>query len=229
LAFRQFAVGCPCCCGGFVGFEHDAMPHVYNCCDKPMQYLSNLKDDLSRLDELDMVFAGPIDSFTKIKFSESDWPTLRQWLEDGGKMYVSGEFYSVAGETGYIANINSFVEAMGSEMRIQENYLYNDGGGCHARATNIAPDLPVMKGVTKICIAATNKVTGGTPLCETVIPTFGPGGTDPDPVPFIAIEKIGDGWLCFCGDSNCLGNTCSGYQELNCPFVRNMISVRDWI
>jgi hypothetical protein len=203
-----------CCCCPTVGFEENEIVAFKTCCDssQPITNLyqmspSQLAESLRRCG---MVYCGPsAQCGTGLSFPQSLWPTIRTWVEGGGRLFVAGEYVPCIGQAA-LDNINSFVASLGSSMSLGSKQC---DSGCNSWQTQIE-DVPLMEGITNVFHAATNEVMGGTPLAR----TFQCGH-----VPFLAIERIGQGWVMLAGDSN-LTEGC-GYN--NCPLWNAFINNGD--
>lgn len=219
----MFLGGCPCCCPR-VGFERGAPKGVTHCCTADGRVLDDnnqfsFERDMVRMDIAQFadklsgcaaLFTDPMNACLQAtRFNRTHFPIIRAWLEDGGRLFVGGEYGDCLDNDEQLPNRqlqNAFVAAMGGTMTIGEiERGCNDSCGQLWRGVvNGAVPLIQNGEITAIYHAATNEVVGGIPLAN----TNEEDGTRPGgrvcmtPFTFIAIEPVGRGFIILCGDSN---------------------------
>jgi hypothetical protein len=151
-------------------------------------------------------------------------PQVLTYIQNGGRVFIAGDFDEgpTAGciTQAETAVLNNFLVALGSSMTI--GYYGNCcnwgslNGGYFTGNLNV--DVPMLSGVNSISLWGTTIVQGGTWLAKTVpesLDSQGFGCTSPQI--FLAMEKIGDGYLIASGDAHVGG----------CSFWNNFISNPD--
>lgn len=195
----------PECCGGGtpvakceVGFENEAINTVMDAGWRN-GYIAvpNLftAEDWHHTDINDCcaIFLGGIICGPVTEIDPTHWTKIYSYLYGGGRVYCRGE-WAPCFPPSYQDEFNFFLGAMGSTMRIGNI-------SCSAfqalSTTNSA--VPMMNGISSVGYANTNVITGGTWLAKT---TPVAGDVCPVATTFLSMEKIGQGYIIACGDSN---------------------------
>lgn len=225
---RQFQVGCPCCnpCS-VIGFEGGENPGILDCCrgqDSKFKHpaITQIYQDIEKLtDEVKVLFAGAIGCSYSTLFTSDQHEHINQWITNGGRLYVAGEYSGCIGSAN-LENLNSFISGIGSEMQVTDDVCECT---CSQDWTGILnPDLPLLDDVEGVLHACTAGVSGGTWVATTAYyEESGANNTGPEcsEMVYIAIEKIGEGYILVSGDSNIF----AGCPYDNCPFWRNFIEL----
>lgn len=144
-------------------------------------------------------------------------PVIKEWIEQGGRYWVLGEYQQTATQR---AGINNLLAYLGSSMYLPPNADNTETVICHSEWAATQP-LQVMEGVERIYHASGIFVYGGTPLA---IYTDG----DCAGTPLMSIEAIGDGYIILAGDSNITDYTSHpDYDDWNanhCRFYKNLMN-----
>ena len=225
-------VRCHCCCPT-LGYDlfvwSTVLGHSPSACCSGTVSLSNLVFDITQISSCRVVFSGNSDTcFKAINFAAGDWPAVKTYVENGGRLYIvaehSGDYVSPGNPphetTGCLvdmAGLNSFMAAMGSTMRY--------AGGDYVLTTDTTDgttladpgDANIAQGVT----FNTNRfgeITGGTSVWKgtTVYYTDDRTVVGSEKV-IVAVEKIGNGFIFLCGDSNMI-NLTPNY----CDFIKRL-------
>lgn len=223
--FKLFNICEPCCCPT-VGYEALEIPAADQCC-KPhygsITYLYNFDGTALRekLDECVMVFMGPTGTCDfNTNFDDDQIGIIATWINEGGRVYLASEYIGCMSHAN-VERQNEIIGLLGSSMSIGEKAC---NCGCFSQqwTGSLNLSVPMIADCTAIHCACTNEVIGGTWLAKTI--TEGDeDGKCYDPYPYIAMEKIGDGYLIVSGDSNI--TTGCGYD--NCCLFRNFIQNSD--
>lgn len=221
-----FTLGC-CCCP--VGFDAGAWPGIQSCiCDRPLEHLRN---NIARIDDCRVVFCGPSNMCGGAMYFEPDqYAAIKTWVEKGGRLWCNGEYNSEE-LTGFDclgddarAKINAFMTALGCSMQVGHracNCTCTDSHGDPWLGINgsakIVTTPTALPGIYHACVG---EVLGGTPL----------NLTQPEPTgsaacftsyPWIAMEKVGQGYVVLTGDSNIFDGCGFDNCEIAKRFVKN--------
>lgn len=221
---------CSPCCSGKIGFDlrnaDSARPPGGNSilsCFPGFSAVDNIRDDVSRLAGLKLVFAGyntsnACSTATSIRFNTSDYGAVKSWIESGGRLVLFSEF---AGCITDFAKTNAFLSAMGSSMSWVGG-VYDTS--CHDLSATPPRDRRCIPGAANIAQGLTNEiymaaaaeVSGGTSVF------FAPSG-----VLIFSVEQLGNGFLFFCGDGSMLPSGCGGLHATNCEFFKRLYDYAD--
>ncbi len=200
-----------CCDKTAVGFDNDAWEFAADCF-ADYRIIENVSADLDLLDECTLLMSGLHDSCgTAIKFLQQDWDTIKDWIEAGGRFYLSTEWENGT-PSSCLADpdtVNDFLEYLGTEIRYEGGLT---DAGTH---TSVVGDANIASGLTNFPMGATAEVSGGTLVFGSW--TYGFGG-----VRMLAAEQIGDGFLFFSGDSNNYAPTT--ITDDSCTFALRMLT-----
>lgn len=157
--------------------------------------------------------------------------TFRPWIEAGGRLLINGEFSRFPDQYPTLpildccppverTRINNFMAAIGSTMRLQVG-LCNCCCDDPRWVSNVNTSLAITQEIDEIYTACTAPITGGTWIAKTIGTTdnedcFGDHPTCATPYTWLAIEKIGEGYVMMSGD----GNLTEGCSHDNCELVR---------
>lgn len=225
MGWKMFNPGCACCCKT-IGFEAGRNQGIIECCENgehPAE--EGIWSNINKLANVEVLFAGALSCGYSTRFREEDWPTIAQWVRDGGRLYVSGEFRSCIGDS--LDHLNEFLYEIGSTMSLGEKTCECNCAPNHPGVLNTS--LPLLDGVSAVYHACTNEVIGGTWVAMTQEYTEeGPNNTGPEcsNVPYMAIQKEVDGYIMVSGDSN-IFHGCDYPDEGNCPLWRNFINAEE--
>jgi hypothetical protein len=206
---------CSPCCGGKIGFDLTDTFRQCLICFPGFTAVENIATDISKLSQVRLVFAG-YNSISNdcrvensVRFASEDRPTLKSWIENGGRFFFNAEFQTCVLDPD---SINPFLSDLGSTMTW--------AGGLHdAQCHDLTLDPPRNRictpGDANIAqnllvgfkIAATAEIAGGTSVF------FSPSGKL-----MLAVERIGDGFLFFSGDGSISPTACFGDYATNCEF-----------
>lgn len=153
-------------------------------------------------------------------FTSSQYPTIREWIEAGHCLYVTGENYqNVCMNDVYRDKLNGLLSGVGSTMTFGSVMC---GDGCNlANVGVLNPDVNMNQDLDFIMHALVTSVDPGS---GTWIATTGYVSDDPcSETIFLAGEKIGDGYVVACGDWNVFHGSCS-WTSFNCPYFRSLIA-----
>jgi len=189
----------PCCCAYKIGFDENAW--AVTGCDAQVTVVEDIKDDISLLDECIAVFCGNNnDCGEAIRWEEEDWPTIKEWVEAGGRLWIGGEWAQTDPEQFSCIQdadtLNEFLDAMGSGIV----YVKEDNttqGACTAGTANIAQDF------TPFNYNRCGTFTGGTTVWL---------GQSSKKV--VVCEEIGDGFIFVTSDSNLYSNSCTWFKRI---------------
>ena len=214
---KRNSPGCTCCCKICWAIERGS---VDVCLCGASNGKTNINADIDRLthDACKLLFVGPQNVCNVWSYSQDNWETTREWVEEGGRLYVSGEFRIACFTNANKANLNDFLSAMGTGMALGER-------ACNCQCTKIPSGDPwlgipqpvqIMTDLPGLMHACTNEIIGGTPIVKTE-PEGALSGCA-DSFPFVAGERIGDGIVIAAGDSNIF----SGCGFDNCEFFKRL-------
>lgn len=239
----------PMCCNG-IGYADDydymvgdpAQEFGQYCWTKTeVQTYISIKDRWTQLNNCKLLFDGLNDSCGNdtVKIMDPNARAyVKQWIIDGGRYYIAGEFQGCMGEEGK-NKLNTWMIELGVSLRIGDpanvgcnNQCYTVPGGPRWKGTP-NPAVDVMRGCNGIIHAATNFITGGTWLCKTQLPDATPGCSIA--TSFISCEKLGKGYVILAGDSNLTQSPIDDETEkpcmpqITCQFFRNLLEVEKLI
>jgi hypothetical protein len=212
-----------CCCGA-IGFDEAAWSWAESCfSDKTI--IENIKDDVPGLiGQCKILFAGNNSTCgNAIRFAGPDWEAIREWIADGGRLYIaaehSGNYVGPGTESGMtfrclqdMTNLNVFLATMGSAISYVGNDYNASSPSCSS--TYYSPGAANIAQGINFTGERFAEVSGGTTLW---LGTAGSGGTGSGiGKTAAAIERVGDGALVLIGDGN--SGICSGY----CPFLNRL-------
>ena len=173
--------GCKCCCK--VGFDEGAWP-IQSCLPN-VEFVENIADDISKLNEVCLVFAGNVDACSNaVRFDAGDWETIRDWIERGGRLFLATEYQGCLQDPGAT---NNFLGTLGSSITWVGGIF-----DFFCRTGMIPGPAQIAQGLTDNGMAATAILSGGTTMFTS--PNAG--------VVMMVVEQIGDGFLFVTGDSN---------------------------
>lgn len=189
----------PCCCPcPTIGFDEAAWPGLVGCC-AGMAPIINLKTNVARLGECRVVFGGNDNSCSSaVRFSSGDWPAVKTYIEQGGRLWINAEYGSPCGLCLADSNkLASFLTALGSSMSWLNSCDNPEAGAC---VDCVAGDANIASGAT-LKKATSANISGGTPVWKSASENT-----------VVAVEQLGDGFLFLSGDSN-LQNVCTGFCD----------------
>lgn len=193
-----------CCCDLTFGFDAGAWNNcfVFGCsnllaCANNASAIINLKDDVSRIGECRIVFAGRCDQNGNffgapvVRFAPADWPAIRTYIEGGGRLWLNAEEDMTPDN---FAEMAGFLAAMGSGISyVSGPFDSTDSGGTAAPG-----DANIAQGLTmNLHYSAAGQVGGGTAVWRSSVSD----SRLPD-VPLVVVEKLGEGFLFFTGDGH---------------------------
>lgn len=203
-----------CDCVPTVGFDQSVWPGVSAC--GGITVLTNMSTtNIGSLAQCKIIFAGnPGDACgPAIRFISTDWPAVKTYIENGGRLWISAEYEGCLNDP---TNLASFLTAMGSSLSnlggVYDGSCTVDGSrDCTPGVANIAQGLS-----SPFRMAATGELSGGTNVF------LSPSGQE-----MVQVEQLGDGFLFLCGDSNVvMGNHGCDYSG-NCEFLRRLWEYAD--
>jgi hypothetical protein len=208
----------PCC--RTIGFDSEAS---FLECFPDFSVFTNIKDDVAKLSGLKLVLAGyqtdgTCETQVSVRFNSTDYEAVKDWIESGGRLVVFSEFETCMQDS---ATLTTFLGALGSTMSWVGTLV---DGGCHDLSASpprdrrcTAGDANIAQGLNgDIYMAAAGEISGGTSIF------FSPSGTL-----IFAVEKLGNGFLFFCGDSSMQPDNCDGLHESNCEFFGRLYDYAD--
>ena len=223
---HRFRFSPQCCCpivGEYIGFDLDVWS-ITSCYTPGQTVVANVAGDITLLRSCKLVFAGlEVECGSAINFAESDWPTVKSWIEAGGRLCLVVEHN--AGTPPCLADestVDAFLVAMGSSIVYEGSYSALSCGGqpLYPQPTPVAN---ISVGLSNVGFAQAAKITGGTSMfSEAGVPTWRP---------VMRVEALGDGFLFVSGDSNMFG-LCYTYDYLsdpwhNCELIRRLYEYAD--
>lgn len=203
-----------CCCtpAAKIGFDIFPWPGLSAVCFPTTPQISGLAFDISRIDECKLVFAGLFDECSNaMRFTPGQYGTIRTWIEGGGRFYLSAEYTPCLGDS---AAVSAFLAAIGSTI-LYVGGLFDSGCESIAGDRSMIPGLAnIAQGLPPIKMAATGQLSGGTNVFRS-----------PSGIHMLQVQKIGNGFLFVCGDSNVAGQQQCLYN--NCEFFKRMFNYED--
>ena len=195
-------------CRLVIGFDEDAW--AYADCWPDADILINLADDISRIFECDVVFAGNnAECGDAIRFDPDDWETIQEYIEGGGRLFISAEHSGCLADA---ANLGIFLTAVGSSMAYVGPDYNSTGPGCSGTyyssgTANIAAGIGFPGD-------RFGEISGGTSVW------LGPAGTTVSGLNkvAVAVEQLGLGFLFLSGDSD------HGACGTPCNFLARLVS-----
>lgn len=230
----QFNPCNPRCGCQLIGWINAAYGYALSCCPSgTYPYVDNVKDDISLLDDIDILFyvvaaGGCHPNYAFI--DSSDWAAVRSWVEAGGRLLIGAEHFIAGGpEFGGCmteasrTNLNDFLFSIGSSMAIS---AVSCNQGCVGFFSEpwYAPTVgsaQIVSGQSWVDIASVTEVTGGTALAETI--AEGGGGACTSALTFLAIEAIGSGYVMVSGDGNIFSGACAAVGT-NCWLIQRFVT-----
>jgi hypothetical protein len=188
-----------CCCCPVAGFDGGAWTAVTACCNGMVT--KDLVADISQIDQCKVVFAGytpGVCGGSAINFPSGDWPTIKDWIEAGGRFWLNLEHNSCPDDK---VNIDAFLIAMGSSITwgfTDDNAFWE----CTPGSANIS------QGGVLFDTNRASRIDGGTSLWLS------------NGVVTSAVEAIGDGFIFVNGDSDGFRGT--GGPISRCDFKRRL-------
>jgi len=219
MAWKRFNPCSPCCCPT-IGYTDVEWEIAAVCCKPRYNKIVQMKDMTAEelapaLRKCAVVMAGPIgcgSAFANIRFDEEVWPTIGEWVAEGGRLFCWGEYAGCMSED-QRDDLNEFLSVIGSTMSIGEEAC---DPFCFTRE-GVPQDVPIMTGIDVVTYAYTNEVIGGTTLAVT-----DPDGGCPG-MPFLALEAVGAGFVMFAGDGNLFISCAPG----NCDLLNAFVTLGD--
>lgn len=214
-----------------IGFDGAAWPEVTGCVSA--RVVENLYADISRINECKAVFCG-MHSYCgePFLFDASQYSAIREWVENGGRLYCNGEYYlsdfDYCMSPGTRDQINDLMDTVGSSMRFAAGQC-NCGcpeGDMWLGSSGPARIMSYPSSLSGVYHACTCEVVGGTVV----------GYTDAEPssenpqcnsaYPFIGIEQVVEGFVILAGDGNIFSGSGSCNPFDNCELARRFIENR---
>lgn len=195
----------PCCgSGGTIGFDDTIRNNLWTGCFGTLSPIAFLASNVSRLSECKVVFAGLLSCNSAVKFASGDWPAVKTYIQNGGRLVFVTEFQGCLADPTAVA---SFLSALGSSITwLGGSYDAGATASCTPGTANIAQGLSFY-------LNATAELSGGTSVWVS------PSGKQ-----MLQVEAIGSGFLFVCGDSNVLENS---IPHSDCAFWQRVFNDAD--
>lgn len=210
-----------CNCGNKIGYDEDpwtgtVTPHSVANVEIP-DLVINIKDDISKLEECKYVFCGNRmlggggECGKAVRFAEADWPAIRTWIEEGGRLFMVSEWWdSESNKCEFDADLLDQFLVDVTDLGIAYNRGEYSPGITNPMVGGpalIGAGLPTTNGNTFAQLIST-----GTPGCQPILTaTLGTGAGKT----VMAVERIQDGFYFLSGDSNIgFGGSEAGLAEL---------------
>lgn len=182
--------------------------------DLDYQTVANLAtSDITRIYQCGVVLAGLHDNSCgdAMQFAEADWPTVRAWVESGGRLWLNTEWDEGDPDACLTDReaVNDFLDAIGSTLTSDLGYHGCDEPdwlSATPAAANIAAGF-------NLHMACTTAIGGGTSCW-----------TSPDATIMVAVEQVGAGFVFVCGDGNIWD---SDIIDINQEVIRRLMTYRD--
>ena len=196
----RYNPGCECCCIKQIGQPLDGLGSFSSCCAGE-QIITDLNDDISQINDLEIIQVGFATDGTLELFDAAGWPDVADWLDAGGKLIVLGDCLSQVSSAD-LDTLNDFLVDIGSAMAFGSEdglcTISGFGSPCDISA-GLNNTLPITAGAAGCFGVDTNTVSGGTWICKTNgIDSFGTPTASADcPIGsiFAAGEYIGSGFI----------------------------------
>lgn len=197
--------------GNKIGFDLTAFG-IGSC--HTVETVANLATaDLARFDECKVILAGlqGDNCGDSVRFPEARWGRVRQWVRDGGRLWINSEWAIAPGdpEVDCLSDpprLAEFLTALGSSLTY--NFGFND---CNTpdwlNATAGAANIAQGSSLKMACTAA---IGGGTTVW-----------LSPNATVMAAGEQIGRGFVFLSGDGNIWD---SAIINDNCPFLDRLLT-----
>jgi hypothetical protein len=206
----RFQPGCSCCekTGCRIGYEqYEWLNPRYCLCPDSKGVQTDLSVGMNittKLSKCDFVFCGCDNCCTGTYFTSFHYSYLADWINEGGRLYVSGEYNGCMWPYGF-TTINELLEGIGSELRVREGIVDCTCGNIDGPWIMAPGSAGIAQGID-ITYACTGYVDGGTTV----------GYRRDVQEQIFALEQLGDGIVLVGCDSNILGSALCGY---NCDFL----------
>lgn len=209
----------PCC----QSYGVDSLD-VFSECFPGFSVVTNIKDDVTKLAGLKLVFAGHTTTSScltavSVRFVSTDYAAVKDWIESGGRLVLFSEFDGCLQDP---ATLITFLADLGSTMSWVGG-VYNeqchDLGASPPRDRRCTPGVAnIAQGLTNVYMAASAEISGGTSIF------FSSSGKL-----IFAVEKLGNGFLFLSGDANIgrAGAGCPGLEGNNCQFLKRLYDYAD--
>lgn len=212
------------CCGA-IGFDGPIWGNFHACFDsltpRPAAITNIGTTNIGRISECKLVFGGSIEIAcgpATSRMAPSSWSHIKDYIMSGGRLYFATEFGSFGHADGVTAGclqdppqVNSFLSYLGASLH-WDGDVDISGNGCNAATGTCTPGAAAIAvGCAPLKVAVLGLISGGTSVWIT------PAGNKA-----MVVEKLGNGFLFLCGDSNPAG---CGYD--NCDFFRRLFNNSD--
>lgn len=212
--------GSACC--RLVGFDQKAAGTIKTWFDgdrfAPIEVVEDLAEDLSRLHECRVVFAGhdpnALTCGSAIHFAKDDWPRIRDYIRCGGRVWLSLEYEGCLTDPD---QAEEFLQALGTSITWSGD-LFDCGcegaDDANEETRECRPGEAKIAQAVSVKMACSARIDGGTVVWYAPVGrryNGEPGEVEGEPVPIVAVERIGEGFLFVAGDVNFL--TGCGYDN----------------
>jgi hypothetical protein len=255
-----------CCCCVTIGYDQipaganfffgfSGSGESFASCCETTESIIFLKNGIGRIYDCRLVIAGmnaicntkPDGSRgISVNFSESDWPTIKDYIENGGRLFFHGAYETCLMDRD---RANEFMSALGSSLRISNRfnpalpaaYLYDKCGP----AEMFPGEAKISHDIDRMWAGTFNTVEGGdasvwvypdsfmaSQIC--IVGLFGQTSTNPNPGPkagpvnpsVVRVQRIGKGYIFLCGcgmeETWALGIFFPTIQIRNCQFFNRL-------
>lgn len=224
------------CCDR-IGFDQTSWLDMGTCFPENNDFIINISNDISLLSQCKLVFAGNQDVCgPAVRFPESQWQDIKDWIEQGGRMFMAAEHSGNAPDPATHAlvkclkdmeRLNSFLGFIGSSIR----YI---GGDYQGIPFDVSFCGSLTPGPAKIAIDSAppfmanrfGELQGGTVVWETDC-VFEDEAFQDKPSQgvkaVVVAEKLGEGFFFLTGDSDHF--FCE--QANVCDFMKRLLTTED--
>jgi hypothetical protein len=212
----------PCCCDK-IGFENGSSNNVMQS-SPTWTAVTDLLNNPDKIAECKAVFLGPLSSFQGTQMVPNA-SYVSDYLQKGGRVFLAGEYAESFDPT----TTNELLGAIGSSMSmpVTNPDTQTPGHLCNCDCEGYDNNTVAWPGILNYAVkmladvdaiyhACVNNANGGTWMVQTnaEAPPDPNSNTPPDrdcssSFTFIAVERIGKGFLILCADSDTAGDGCT--------------------